>query len=133
VFFERVARKRGVTGEQLLQAIEARLDNIVFRLGFAASRRAARQFVTHNHVLVNGRKASIPSLVLAAGSVVQVKDRPKSRSIAAGSLESSEGKQMPSWLSLDAKNFSGQLVRIPTRDEIAPIVNEQLIVELYSK
>ncbi len=131
--FEKVVKKRGITGEQLLQILETRLDNIVYRLGFAPSRRAARQLVAHSHVLVNGRAVNIPSFILAPGSVVQVKDRPKSRTRATASLEAAGGKEMPSWLSLNAKSFSGQLVRVPTREEIAPVVNEQLVVELYSK
>jgi len=133
LFFNRAARQRGLTGEKLLQLLERRLDNLVYRFGFSPSMKAARQFVLHNHILVNGHKANIPSMVLAHGWTVQVKNRPKSRELAKISLESSEGRKMPPWLSLDAKNFSGELVRIPTRDEIAPIVDEQLIVELYSK
>ena len=133
LFFERVARKRGITGELLLQMLETRLDNIVYRLGIASSRRAARQFVTHGHVVVNGRKCDIPSMIVSAGAMVLVKDNAKSRAYAGKSIEASASREVPSWLSLDAKNFSGQLVRIPTREEIAPIVDEQLVVELYSK
>jgi len=133
VLFERVLRRRGVTGEQLLQMLESRLDNLVFRLGFAFSRKSARQFVTHNHVTVDGHKANIPSMIVKPGSVVQVRDRTKSRELAAKSLEAASGRDVASWLALDAKKFSGELVRIPTREEIAPVVNEQLVVELYSK
>jgi small subunit ribosomal protein S4 len=133
LFFQRVVSKKGVTGEQLLQSLETRLDNVVYRLGFASSRRAARQFVLHGHVTVNNNRASVPSMVLQAGAVVQVKDRPKSRARAGASLEAAPTRTIPAWLSLDAKNFTGQVVRIPTREEIAPVVNEQLIVELYSK
>lgn len=131
--FDRVAKKRGVTGEALLQVLESRLDNVVYRLGFASSRRAARQFVTHNHVLVNGHKANIASMVLRPGAVVRVKEAARSRARAGTCLEAAEGKTLAPWLSLDAKNFTGEFVRIPTREEIAPVVNEQLIVELYSK
>jgi len=133
LFFKRALRGRSVTGDVLLQLLETRLDNLVYRLGFAASRNAARQFVTHNHVSVNGRKAAIPSIVVKAGSIIEVRNRPKSREQAKKCLEAVAGKEMPSWLRLDAGNFLGELVRIPTRDEIAPVVNEQLIVELYSK
>ena len=133
LFFERVARKRGVTGEALLQMLESRLDNVVFRLGFASSRRAARQLVTHGHVAVNGHKANIASMILKPGSVVRIKDRPRSRARVGTNLEAVEGKESAPWLSLDAKNFTGEFIRVPTRDEIAPVVNEQLIVELYSK
>jgi small subunit ribosomal protein S4 len=133
LFFERALKRRGVTGEQLLQSLETRLDNVIFRLGMASSRRAARQLVTHNHVLVNGRRANVPSMVLAAGSVVSTKTRPRSRDLAKRCLDAAEGRTVPPWLVLDAKNLSGEVVRVPTREEIAPIVNEQLIVELYSK
>jgi small subunit ribosomal protein S4 len=133
LFFARVVKKRGVTGEQLLQTLETRLDNLVFRLGFAPSRRAARQFVLHNHVTVDGRKANIPSMAVKPGSTIQVRERQKSKDLAAKSIEAAAGREVPSWLTLDAKKLSGGLLRIPTRDEIAPVVNEQLIVELYSK
>ena len=133
LFFSRVARQRGVTGELLLQSLETRLDNIVYRLGFAPSRRAARQLVVHNHLTVNGRRASVPSMAVGIGAVVRVKDRPKSRQLASKSLEAAEGRKMPAWLSLDAKAFTGEVLHVPTREEIAPTVNEQLIVELYSK
>lgn len=133
LFFDRAARKRGVTGEVLLQMLEMRLDNLVYRLGFAPSRRAARQFVRHNHVTVDGRKANVPSMVLKAGSVVKVKDRQRSRDAAMTNLETAQTRETPSWLALDAKNLAGEVMRVPTREEIAPIVNEQLVVELYSK
>jgi len=133
LFFQRALRGKHVTGEVLLQLLETRLDNIVYKLGFATSRAAARQFVTHSHVSVNGRRAAVPSIVLKAGSVVVVRDRPKSREQAKRCLEASAGREVPPWLRLDANTFSGEVVRIPTRDEIAPVVNEQLIVELYSK
>lgn len=135
LFFDRANRKTGVTGEVLLQMLEMRLDNIVFRLGFAPSRKSARQFVTHNHVLVNGSKANIPAMVLQAGAVVSVKNKQKSRDFAATCMEAAAigGRNVPSWINLDQKNFSAELLSVPTRDEIAPLVNEQLIVELYSK
>ncbi|MDI6774747.1 MAG: 30S ribosomal protein S4 [Verrucomicrobiota bacterium] len=133
VFFQRALRRRGVTGEQLLQSLEMRLDNIVFRLGLAPSRRAARQLVTHSHVLVNGHRATIPSMILLPGMVVAVKDRARSRDMATRGIETAESRPVPPWLTLDAKKLSAQVARVPTRDEIAPIVNEQLIVELYSK
>jgi len=133
LFFKRAARSRGVTGEALLQLLETRLDNIVFRLGFAHSRRAARQLVSHDHVLVDGRRAGVPSMVVGAGSVVEIKARSQSRELARKSLEAVEGKEMVPWLSVEPKSFKGTLLRVPSREEIAPIVNEQLIVELYSK
>lgn len=133
LFFGRVANRPGVTGEQLLQMLEARLDNVVYRLGFAVSRKAARQFVRHGHVQVNGKRVSIPSKLAEAGDVVEVGTAKKSRELAARGLESSTNRETPVWLALDAKNFRGEFSRVPTRDEIAPNVNEQLVVELYSK
>jgi len=133
LFFARVSRQRGVTGELLLQALESRLDNVVFRLGLAPSRRAARQMVGHGHVTVNGRVASVPSMILSAGDEVGVKERTRSRELAAKSVETAEGRELPGWMKMDAKAVKGEYVRVPTRDEIAPIVDEQLVVELYSK
>lgn len=133
LFFKRAVRNRGVTGEVLLQLLEQRLDTIVFRLGMAPSRRAARQLVSHEHVLVNGRRAGVPSMTLAPGSEIRIKDRAKSKEIARRNLELAEGRNVAPWLLLDAEKLKGTFVRVPTREEIAPVVNEQLIVELYSK
>ena len=133
LFFERASRQQGVTGESLLQMLEMRLDNLVYRLGFAPSRRAARQFVRHNHVTLNGRKANVPSMIAGEGAVIEVKDSPKSRAAAAQSMEAAESRELAAWLSVDKQAFKGTVVRVPSRDEISPIVNEQLIVELYSK
>jgi small subunit ribosomal protein S4 len=132
-YFGIAQKKRGVTGELLLQMLETRLDNVVFRLGFANSRSAARQFVGHGHVIVNGRKVDVPSYGVKAGDVVSVKDNARSRSLAARSIELMQITPVPDWLVLEKDNFKGTVSRIPTRDEIAPIVNEQLIVELYSR
>ncbi len=132
-YFAIAQKKRGVTGELLLQALETRLDNVVFRLGLANSRSAARQFVGHGHVTVNGRKVNISSYGVKAGDVISIKDNPRSRSLAARSLELTQITPVPDWLTLDKDNFKGTVMRIPSRDEIAPIVNEQLIVELYSR
>ena len=132
-FFAIAAKKRGITGEKLLQMLETRLDNLVFKFGWAASRKAARIMVTHGHLNVNGRRVNIPSMIVTAGSSLQVRANPKSREMATRSREITSGREIPAWLLLDEKNFTGQLVRIPTREEIAPIVNEQLVVELYSK
>jgi small subunit ribosomal protein S4 len=133
VYFGRALRRRGVTGEALLQMLESRLDNVVYRLGFAPSRRAARQFVLHGHVLVDGHRANIPSMQMKAGSVVSVKDVADSRELAKRNVELSQGRPVPVWMNVDAVNFTGHYVRIPTRDEIAPVVDEQLVVEFYSK
>lgn len=132
-FFEEALRRKGVTGENLLQLLEMRLDNLVYRLGFAQSRSAARQFVRHGHVLVNGRKASVPSMVLKAGDVIAVSERQRSRDLATRSLEAASAQQMPTWMALDRKAFSAEILSIPTREQIAPIVDEQAIVELYSR
>jgi len=133
LFFQRALKGRGVTGEKLLQLLEMRLDNLVYRLGFAPSRRAARQFTLHGHITVNGKKASIPSMVLKAGDVVQVKNVEHSREYAKQYVEQAENRGIVSWLALDKGQLEGRVVHVPTREEIAPTVNEQLIVELYSK
>ncbi|MGA8476549.1 MAG: 30S ribosomal protein S4 [Chthoniobacterales bacterium] len=132
-YFESALRKRGVTGETLLQMLETRLDNVVYRLGFANSRNAARQMVSHGHVAVNNRKVNVSSFNLRAGDVVTVKDRPASRRLATRNLELTQIQPIPDWLVVDKDQFQGKVVRIPTREEIAPIVNEQLVVELYSR
>jgi small subunit ribosomal protein S4 len=132
-YFETALRKRGVTGETLLQMLETRLDNVVYRLGFANSRSAARQLVSHGHVLVNNRKVNVSSYNLRAGDLVTVKDRPSSRRLATRNLELTQIHTVPDWLVLDKDQFQGKVVRIPSREEIAPIVNEQLVVELYSR
>lgn len=133
LFFERASRGRGVTGETLLQMLELRLDNVVYRLGFAPSRSAARQFVRHGHVQVNGRKASIPSHVLKAGDVVRVRDRTQSKAYASQWTEAAEGRGLVGWILQDKVKLQGEIKHVPSREEIAPIVNEQLVVELYSK
>ena len=133
LFFHRAQKGHGITGEKLLQKLEMRLDNLTYRLGFAPSRRAARQFVRHGHIVVNGKKASIPSMLLKEGDVVQVKSNDDSRAYATQYMENAESRGIAGWLVLDKTNFEGRINHIPTRDEIAPTVNEQLIVELYSK
>ncbi|MEI8340913.1 MAG: 30S ribosomal protein S4 [Verrucomicrobiota bacterium] len=132
-YFKTALTRRGVTGEILLQLLETRLDNVVFRLGFANSRSAARQMVSHGHVTVNGRKVDVSSFNVKPGDVVIVKDKPGSRRLAAKHVELTQITPVPEWLTVDKENFSGTVSRIPTRDEIQPIVNEQLIVELYSR
>jgi small subunit ribosomal protein S4 len=131
--FQAALRREGVTGEIMLQLIETRLDNVVYRMGFAPSRRAARQYVLHGHVSVNGRSANVPSLQVRPGDVVQVRDRPRSRDLATRSLEAATVQQTPTWLAVDRKAFRGELLSLPTREQIAPVVNEQAIVELYSR
>jgi small subunit ribosomal protein S4 len=132
-YFQTALTRRGVTGEILLQLLETRLDNVVFRLGFANSRNAARQMVSHGHITVNGKSVNVASFNLRAGDTVGVKDKPASRSLAAKYLELTQIAPVPDWMTLDKEHFSGQVTRIPTREEIQPIVNEQLVVELYSR
>jgi small subunit ribosomal protein S4 len=132
-YFQIALTKRGVTGEILLQLLETRLDNVVFRLGFASSRSAARQLVSHGHVQVNGRKVDVSSYNVRPGDVISIKEKPSSRTLAARNLELTQITPVPDWLVLEKDNYTGTVSRIPTRDEIQPIVNEQLIVELYSR
>ena len=131
--FQSALRKRGVTGETLLQLLETRLDNIIFRLGLANTRSAARQLVSHGHVLVNGRSVNIASYNVKAGDDVMIKDKPKSRQLALRNLELTQIAPVPDWLTVDRDAFSGKVARIPSRDQMQPMVNEQLIVELYSR
>jgi small subunit ribosomal protein S4 len=132
-YFQIALTRRGVTGEILLQLLETRLDNVVFRLGFASSRSAARQLVSHGHVQVNGRKVDVSSYNVRPGDVITIKEKPSSRTLAARNLELTQITPVPDWLVLEKDNYTGTVSRIPTRDEIQPIVNEQLIVELYSR
>jgi small subunit ribosomal protein S4 len=132
-YFQIALTRRGVTGETLLQLLETRLDNVIYRLGFANSRSAARQMVSHGHVQVNGRKVDISSFNVKAGDAITVKDKPQSRRLAAKNLELTQITPVPDWLTVEKEQFSGKVSRIPSREEIAPIVNEQLIVELYSR
>jgi small subunit ribosomal protein S4 len=131
--YEKALRRRGVTGEQMLQILETRLDNVVFHLGFANTRAAARQMVGHGHIKVNGRKVSISSYSLRVNDAVEVRDNSRSRQMATKNLESATSRAVPDWLSLNREAFKGVVMRIPTRDEIHPIANEQSVVEFYSR
>jgi len=131
--YERALRRRGVTGEQMLQILETRLDNVVYHLGFAITRSAARQMVCHGHIKVNGRKVNIPSYALKVNDVVEVRETNVSRQLATKNLELSTSKVVPDWLSLAKDVFKGTVMRIPTRAEIHPIANEQAVVEFYSR
>lgn len=133
LFFQRALRTRGVTGEILLQALEMRLDNVVYRMGLAPSRRAARQFVLHGHVRVNDRKVNVPSYKTKPGDVVQARDVKRSRDYSKAHLDAAESRGWPAWMSVDKAEHKAVIDHVPTREEIAPTVNEQLIVELYSK
>ena len=131
--YERALRRRGVTGEHMLQILETRLDNVVYHLGFANTRAAARQMVNHGHIKVNGRKVSIPSFALKVGDIVEVRDANISRQLASKSLEMATNRVVPDWVSLNKEGLRGTVMRIPTRTEIAPIANEQTVVEFYSR
>ena len=131
--YEKAIRRRGVTGEQMLQILETRLDNVVFHLGFANTRAAARQMVCHGHVKVNGKKVNIPSYALRVNDVIEIKDNNVSRQLATKNLETSTSRAVPDWLSLTKDSFKGVLMRIPSRDDIQPIADEQAVVEFYSR
>ena len=131
--YEKALKRRGVTGEQMLQILETRLDNVVFHLGLANTRAAARQMVSHGHVTVNGRKVNIPSYGLKVNDAVGVKNSNVSRQLATKNLEIATSRAVPDWLSLNKEEFKGTVMRIPTRDEIQPIANEQAVVEFYSR
>ncbi|HEX3798965.1 MAG TPA: 30S ribosomal protein S4 [Verrucomicrobiae bacterium] len=131
--YERALRRRGVTGEQMLQILETRLDNVAFHLGFAATRSASRQLISHGHVKVNGRKVNIPSFALKVNDIVEVKESNVSRQLATKNMEMATSRAVPDWLSLNKEGFKGVIMRIPTRDEIQPIANEQAVVEFYSR
>ncbi|HEX7469824.1 MAG TPA: 30S ribosomal protein S4 [Verrucomicrobiae bacterium] len=131
--YEKALRRRGVTGEQMLQILETRLDNVVYHLGFANSRAAARQMTSHGHIRVNGRKVNVPSYALKVNDVVDVKEHNVSRQLATKNLEMATSRVVPDWLSLSKDQFKGVIMRIPTRDEIQPIANEQAVVEFYSR
>src|ERR1041384_5262112 len=131
--FQRALQRRGVTGETMLQILETRLDNVVYHLGFANTRAGARQMVTHGHVTVNGRKVNIPSCEIKVNDIIQVKDSNVSRPMATKGLEISTSRSVPYWLSLDKNALKGVIMRIPSREEIQPIANEQAVVEFYSR
>jgi small subunit ribosomal protein S4 len=132
-YFHKAERGKGVTGETLLQMLEMRVDNILYRLGLAPSRSAGRQIVRHGHVTVNGKKVSIPSYVTRPGDVVQIRERSRELVVIAGTLEKRKGQSVPEWLELDSQARSGRVLQAPSRQAIPVPVTEQLIVELYSK
>lgn len=131
--YEKAVRRRGVTGEQMLQILETRLDSVVYHLGFANTRAAARQFVTHGHVTVNGRKVNVPSFALRLNDVVAVKRHNVSRQLSAKNLEVAASRAVPDWLSLSKDELKGVIMRVPSREEIQPVANEQTVVEFYSR
>ncbi len=132
-YFEKAARTQGVTGELLLQQLERRLDNVVYRLGFAQSRRQARQLVRHGHVAVNNRKVNIPSYEVTAGEEIAIRENSKKLVILEMAKEFASHGTQPSWLEVNRDNYTGRVLSLPKREDIQLPVNEQLIVELYSK
>jgi len=132
-YFEEADRRKGITGENLLVMLERRLDNVVYSLGFAGSRAQARQLVRHGHVLVDGRKITIPSYQTKAGQSVVVREASRKNTLIRSSVETARGRGVPEWLELDAENVSGKVLRVPAREDIKLPIQEQLIVELYSR
>jgi len=132
-YFLKAERKKGVTGETLLQLLECRLDNVVFRLGFAPSRTSARQLVRHGHFMVNSRKVDVPSFEVRPGNEISVKEKSRSVKVIKESVEASQGREMPNWLEINRENLTGRLLEVPTRENIPVPIQEQLIVGLYSK
>lgn len=132
-YFGMAVSKKGITGENLLQILESRLDNVVYRLGLATSRPEARQLVRHGHFTVNGQKANIPSILLKPGDIVAVKDKFKSSEKLKSVVDIAGGKVVPKWLEFDAENLTGKVLSLPAREEIDLPIREHLIVELYSK
>jgi small subunit ribosomal protein S4 len=131
--FQRAERRKGITGANLLQELERRLDNVVYSLGFAASRAQARQLVRHGHVTVNGRKVTIPSFRVSKGYVVAIKDKSRSNEQIKASVETARARGVPAWLDLSPETVSGTVLELPNREDIKLPIQEQLIVELYSK
>ena len=132
-YFQQADRTRGVTGETLLQLLERRLDNVVYRLGFSTSRSEARQLVRHGHFRVNGRKVDIPSFSVRAGDQITVRDRSRKVTRIVESLELAQRRGVPEWLEIQPESFTGKVKALPTRAELTMPINEKLVVELYSK
>jgi len=132
-YFEMASNKKGITGENLLQILESRLDNVVYRLGFGASRAQARQLVTHGHIEVNGKKTDIASYLVKAGDVVAIREVRKDNPVVKENIEANSVRPLPEWLEVDKEKMSGKVVRLANREDIDLPVEEHLIVELYSK
>ena len=131
--FDRASRMKGRAGENLLMLLERRLDNVVFRMGFATSRNEARQLVRHGHFALNGRKASTPSIQVRAGQLVTVREKSRKVERITAALEALEGRAVPQWLEIDKENFAGTIKQLPVREDVTLPIDEQLIVELYSR
>ena len=132
-YYAKADRMKGMTGENLMTLLESRLDNVVFRMGFARTRREARQIVDHKHVLVNGKCVNIPSYLIKAGDVIEIKESAKSMQRYKDILDVTAGRLVPEWIDADVENFKGTIKNLPTREMIDVPVDEMLIVELYSK
>ena len=132
-YFYEAERRKGITGEILLQLVESRLDNTVYRMGFAPNRVRARQLISHGHIVVNGKKINLPSYQVKEGDSVSVKDSSRDMPEIIDSLSKVEHRGIPAWVEVDSVNYTGKVLRIPSRDEIQLPIQEQLIVELYSK
>jgi small subunit ribosomal protein S4 len=132
-YFENAARTKGVTGYMLLQQLERRLDNVVFRMGFASSRRQARQLVRHGHVAVDGRKVNIPSYQVSQGEEIAIRENSRKLTVLEIAKEFASHQTVPAWMEIDRDNYKGRILGLPKREDIQLPVNEQLIVELYSK
>ena len=133
IFFKEADRQKGVTGSNLLNLLERRLDNVVFRMGFVNSRNQGRHFVRHNHFTVNGKKANSPSFLVKNGDVVELKEKSRNIQAISDSLEAVVRRGMPQWIQLDKDNFKGAVTGMPAREDITLPIQEQLVVELYSK
>ena len=132
-YFEMVSNKKGITGENLLQILESRLDNVVYRLGFGASRAQARQLVNHGQFAVNGQRVDIPSYLVKAGDVITVRENKKENGAIKANIEANSARPVPAWLELNNETLSGKVVRLASREDVDIPVEEHLIVELYSK
>ncbi len=132
-YFKEADRQKGITGEALLVLLERRLDNVVYSLGFASSRAQARQFVRHGHVRVDGQKVTIPSFQVRSEQKISIKDDSRKNDFIRASVETARGRGVPEWLELNAESFAGTMLRLPTREDVKLPIQEQLIVELYSR
>ncbi len=132
-YYERADRMKGMTGENLMVMLETRLDSVIFRMGFARTRREARQIVGHKHVLVNGKQVNIPSYLIKAGDVIEIREKSKSLQRYKDIVEVTGGRLVPEWMDVDLENFKGTIKNLPSREMIDVPVDEMLIVELYSK
>jgi small subunit ribosomal protein S4 len=133
LFFERADRQKGITGSNLLVSLERRLDNVVYRLGFASSRSQARQLVQHSHFLVNGKKVNIPSFEVKVGDSVEVRERSRTMQLIQDSMDAVVRRGVPQWLDLEKENLKGMVKNLPVREDLTMPMQEQLVVELYSK